>query len=97
MWGTWWHGQEHPRNLWQNTEFNVVREESKKKSEKSLSRDLSLDTFARADCELFLSFFFSLLVEKFSKVFFKLSSLAMRWLKLKRELGTGSQAELGLL
>lgn len=45
----------------------------------------------------FLLFFSSfLLVDKFSKVFFKLSSLAMRWLKLKRELGTGSQAELGL-
>ncbi|KAM4897698.1 uncharacterized protein FYW23_005402 isoform 2-T3 [Sylvia borin] len=33
---------------------------------------------------------------EFLKVFFKLSSLAMCWLKLKRELGTGSQAELGL-
>lgn len=45
---------------------------------------------------LVICFCFSFLVEKFSRVFFKLSSLAKHWLKLKRELGVGSEAALGL-
>lgn len=62
----------------------------------SVIENLFLSEWELLSSLLVICFCFSFLVEKFSRVFFKLSSLAKRWLKLKRELGVGSEAALGL-
>lgn len=62
----------------------------------SVIENLSLSEWELLSSLLVICFCFSFLVEKFSRVFFKLSSLAKHWLKLKRELGVGSEAALDL-
>lgn len=62
----------------------------------SVIENLFLSEWESLSSLLVICFCFSFLVEKFSRVFFKLSSLAKRWLKLKRELGVGLEAALGL-
>lgn len=62
----------------------------------SVIENLFLTEWELLSSLLVICFCFSFLVEKFSRVFFKLSSLAKCWLKLKRELGIGSEAALDL-
>lgn len=62
----------------------------------SVIENLFLSEWELLSSLLVICFCFSFLVKKFSRVFFKLSSLAKRWLKLKRELGVGLEAALGL-
>ena len=62
----------------------------------SVIENLFLSEWELLSSLLVICFCFSFLVEKISRVFFKLSSLAKRWLKLKRELGIGSEAALDL-
>lgn len=61
----------------------------------SVIENLFLSEWESLSSLLVICFCFSFLV-KFSRVFFKLSSLAKRWLKLKRELDVGLEAALGL-